>query len=749
MNDHIYISGLYSGPSPSAGLGVARSLRLAFPTVRLIGVDYWAGSSGLHADVFDQTWIKPSWDLIETDLYAKEIEAELAKGHAWISTLDLEVAWLAKALKPHPRLLVPTLAALTPTLKPRPAVAEMLPFPLPESLDISSATSDEAVYEFARRNSFRVWLKGPYHEAVAVTTWRQLETVRVGMQQRWQTDKLSLQAHVRGYEESICIAAVNGELVDAIYMKKRIITPEGKTWAGRISDVPSDLIGAVEHAVRALKWTGGAELELLRDVDGKRWLMELNPRFPAWIHGATLAGRNLPAALVSEAMGLRLSPAKASATSEFTRVVMEIPVRADLPLPIPTEPDHGQLGAFGKYGAALSAVVPLLASQDVATDVIGGVAEISDATRADLRFLADRDATLETPKRVFLPRTAELVFQTAKRLKQTTLGGCSVRPAYSIKTSPDREYLQLARSAGMLAECIGMLEVKRAIESGWRPDEVILNGPGKWWPSSVPTIDGLRAVFCDSVEELERLLKSGRSDQLWGLRLKIPGFHSRFGIAVDDVAAFEKVAALVAEFPRGRAFGIHVHMASTLIGTGHWQDAVESAVGWAMMFEQASGRRVESFDLGGGFHPHDFGQLPFAEIAAYAKERLSGLTQLYVEPGRALTQTTMAVVTTVLDVRREDGIMKEVVVDASIAELPIIGAYPHRFLLVNDQGELVPLARGATRILGRICMEDDVLALGLTLPNTLKLGDRLVICDAGAYERSMSYDFGRGGYATT
>ena len=77
MNDTIFISGLYSGPSPSAGLGVARSLRSAFPSARLIGVDYWPGSSGLHHEVFDGTWLKPPWDLIEEELYAKEVRAEL------------------------------------------------------------------------------------------------------------------------------------------------------------------------------------------------------------------------------------------------------------------------------------------------------------------------------------------------------------------------------------------------------------------------------------------------------------------------------------------------------------------------------------------------------------------------------------------------------------------------------------------------------------------------------------------------
>jgi hypothetical protein len=68
------------------------------------------------------------------------------------------------------------------------------------------------------------------------------------------------------------------------------------------------------------------------------------------------------------------------------------------------------------------------------------------------------------------------------------------------------------------------------LEAGWRADEIVLNGPGKWWPPTERAVDGLRVVFCDSVEELERLAGSGRTDGLWGVRLRIPGSRSRFGV---------------------------------------------------------------------------------------------------------------------------------------------------------------------------------------------------------------------------
>jgi diaminopimelate decarboxylase len=46
--------------------------------------------------------------------------------------------------------------------------------------------------------------------------------------------------------------------------------------------------------------------------------------------------------------------------------------------------------------------------------------------------------------------------------------------------------------------------------------------------------------------------------------------------------------------------------------------------------------------------------------------------------------------------------------------------------------------------MGRLCMEHDVVAWNVELPEGAEAGDVLIFCDAGAYDRSMSYVFGRG-----
>jgi hypothetical protein len=69
--------------------------------------------------------------------------------------------------------------------------------------------------------------------------WDVIRAARAALKKVWSTERLFLQAHVSGYEESVMIAAYEGELLGAVSMRKREITPEGKTWAGTFPKFPT------------------------------------------------------------------------------------------------------------------------------------------------------------------------------------------------------------------------------------------------------------------------------------------------------------------------------------------------------------------------------------------------------------------------------------------------------------------------------------------------------------------------------
>ncbi|HVG35285.1 MAG TPA: ATP-grasp domain-containing protein [Pyrinomonadaceae bacterium] len=759
----IYISGLYSGTNPQPGLGISRSLRQAYANATLIGVEYSNRCSGIHWPDFDELWLQRSWEELNLETYAAQIKEVLDSGAVWISGVDLEIMWLASVFPDgHKNLLTAPSTAIKKIAKPAVEAHKGLPVRIP--VFISTERSDWELHAFCRQHNWKVWLKGPYYEAVRTPGWDTFEVVRGLLARAWSTERLFLQTHVTGYEESVCFSAYQGELLGCVYMRKRELTEEGKTWAGDVTEVPEEFVLPLRRMVKDLNWTGGAELEMVRDPEGLLWLLECNPRFPAWIHGATIAGRNLPALLVEAATGVRAQAVTAT-SEEFTRVVLEVPVRSQFPLPPLPEPYPGGIGHSLKHPSGTLALAKRLHKLNVIESNGNGNGNgnghtgpnITSSPSVPPSFLSDLAtydfAEVETPAWLFLESTASSLFQRAGELaSRLSTEEVKVMNAYSFKTNPDERLLRLALKNGFLAEAISLLEVQKALKTGFKPEQVVLNGPGKWWPEGLLPDAPLHAVFCDSIADLKRVVASmGRGElrsKVVGVRLRTPHIGSRFGIPVDTPAALKTLVEGVEMLPAECAFGVHFHMASSNVGVRQWWHLYESMLRWARSVETLAGREIEYLDVGGGWFPDDWhteAEDQFAGAIASARRSLRHVRQIISEPGKALAQPSMALAMRLLEFDEADEDATEAVVDGSIAELPMHFFQPHRILHRDGRtGEWRPLKRGKTLLLGRLCMEHDIVARGVELPEGARAGDLLVFCDTGAYDRSMSYVFGRG-----
>ena len=98
-----------------------------------------------------------------------------------------------------------------------------------------------------------------------------------------------------------------GNTISVIPMRKLYITDKGKAWAGITLD-DSSFIELARKFVSITKWRGGCELEVMQSPEGVSYIMEVNPRFPAWIYLTAAAGQNQPAALVKMALGEEITP---------------------------------------------------------------------------------------------------------------------------------------------------------------------------------------------------------------------------------------------------------------------------------------------------------------------------------------------------------------------------------------------------------------------------------------------------------
>ena len=756
----IYISGLYCGTNPQPGVGITRSLRQAYPDATLIGVEYSNRCSGIHWQDLDDIWLQRPWEELNLESHAEEIKKILDAGALWISGIDLEIMWLGSVFPDgHPNLLTPPLTALKRVAKPAIEAHQGLPVKIP--VFVSTEGSDWDLHAFCRQHNWKVWLKGPYYEAIRVRNWAEFERYRNILSSAWSTEKLFLQAHVTGYEESIAFCAYQGQLLHCVSMRKRDLTEMSKTWAGDISEVPTEIIEPLRKIVQEINWTGGAEIEMVRDATGQLWLLEINPRFPAWIHGATIAGQNMSAILVEGASGV---PAQKTPfiTEEFTRVILEVPVRREFPLsPLP-EPFAGGIGHSLKHPSGLVEFASRLHNSNGNGHHNGNGNGYSKLNKNELPVVPDsfvKDisvfdfASVQTPSFLYLEQTATELFERAARLAdKLSTNEIQITNGYSIKTNPDARLLEQAHKAGFLAEAISPLEINRALEIGFRPEQVILNGPGKWWNAGYLPKSPLHAVFCDSTADLRRVVTALEAEELQantvGVRLRMPNITSRFGIPIDTPEVFDALLEAIKQLPRDSAFGVHFHMASSDVGVGGWWHLFESMLRWCSSIEALAGRRIEVLDVGGGWFPDDWqaeAGAQFEKAISSVREFLPHVRQIISEPGKALAQPSMALAMRILEIMDSNDGAKEVVVDGSIAELPMYFFYPHRILHLDaNTGTWKPIGRGKTQLLGRLCMEHDVVASNIELPSDAKTGDILVFCDAGAYDRSMSYVFGRG-----
>jgi carbamoyl-phosphate synthase large subunit len=90
-------------------------------------------------------------------------------------------------------------------------------------------------------------------------------------------------------------------------MRKQFITDKGKAWAGITID-EKQLLDMTRKLIKSTRWRGGMELELMKTEENEFYLLEINPRIPAWIYLAVGAGQNHPEALVKLAIGEEVTP---------------------------------------------------------------------------------------------------------------------------------------------------------------------------------------------------------------------------------------------------------------------------------------------------------------------------------------------------------------------------------------------------------------------------------------------------------
>lgn len=341
----VAVTGLHAGENPQPGVGVIRSLRRRFPELTIIGLVYDVLESGIYQDDCADLVFAIPYPSAGTDALLGRLDQILTRYpiDVLIPTLDAEIMpmiALQRALAArHIATLLPSLPAFNARSKSvLPELAARCGCQTPrlhKATDVNSLLVAEAAF------SYPMIIKGPYYEAYKVNAQYELFDHFYALLAKWGGPVL-VQEFIDGQEFNImAVSDSHGEVMGFCPIRKMIRSQQGKGYGGIV--IQDEVLNRTGMTlIRALQWRGPLELEFIQDeASGAFYLLEINPRFPAWVDFPSTFGHNMPALLIDELVFDGMTPLPPCEPGVFyLRATMDITCRVE---------DMGQLTTFGEW----------------------------------------------------------------------------------------------------------------------------------------------------------------------------------------------------------------------------------------------------------------------------------------------------------------------------------------------------------------------------------------------------------------
>jgi carbamoyl-phosphate synthase large subunit len=298
----IAVSGMHRGDNPLPGASIVAAIRRAWPDAFIVGLVYNAYESGIYAPDGPDLCHAMPYPTAGLAAYLKRLEEirAVAAFDWFIPTLDAEIALLAGAAADLAMLGIgvrlPDVETLACCGKAKlPQVAAKCGVAVPETgvaRDVSEALA------LAEAAGYPVFLKGPLYDAKLVATAAALAAAGTAILADWGPPLL-VQEPLLGTEFNVMgLGDGKGGLLGHCAVRKLIISDKGKGNGSVIVRDPR-LDEITRRLIAETRWLGPFELEFIRDQrDDEYRLIEINPRFPAWVGFAAQLGVNFPAAWV-------------------------------------------------------------------------------------------------------------------------------------------------------------------------------------------------------------------------------------------------------------------------------------------------------------------------------------------------------------------------------------------------------------------------------------------------------------------
>jgi len=308
----IAVTGINAIDNPGPGTGVARSLQEDKELEsQIVGLAYDAMEPGLYMDwLFDRRYIMPYPSSEPEVLINRLTQIQQQFGlDCVIPNFDVELPLYIRCAKELESLGIRTyLPSKTQfALRNKANLVEAagdFGVSTPRTVIV---TSIQELHDAIAQLGFPLMIKGPYYKAYRVSTDGEALQRFHQLAMEWGYP-IIVQQIVNGIELNLVgVGDGKGSHLGLVAIKKMSVTELGKIWSGMTIHHPG-LMAAAEKFLQHSQWKGPFELECIAERDGTIYLIEINPRFPAWTYFATGVGINLPSRMIRAMLGLPLPP---------------------------------------------------------------------------------------------------------------------------------------------------------------------------------------------------------------------------------------------------------------------------------------------------------------------------------------------------------------------------------------------------------------------------------------------------------
>lgn len=367
-----------------------------------------------------------------------------------------------------------------------------------------------------------------------------------------------------------------------------------------------------------------------------------------------------------------------------------------------------------------------------------------------------------TPLFVFCQQT----FQTRCRQISEAFPGATIY--YASKAFLTQAICRLVEREGLNLDVASAGELHTALAAEFPAARMIMHGNNKSDAELQTAIEaGVGRIAVDNLEEIGRIagFAQGAGVRQSVLLRLTPGVRadthahiqtghheSKFGLPIFGGMAAEALSQTLANDSLHLA-GIHAHIGSNIFSARPFEKTVEILFEFLAGIKFRCGHQVDEVNLGGGFgtpfvagdQAFDvkmLGELVLHTARAQADKHDLILPRLSFEPGRWLVGNSMVTLYSVGAIKQASDRLTFVSLDGGMSDniRPSLYQAKYAALLANKLDEQP--AKQFT-LAGMHCESGDLLAEGISLPESVQRGDIVAMPATGAYAYSMASNYNK------